>query len=116
MAMTNHERVGKALELLKSGLGPFIQREFTNTYKDGAAAKAGRFVSEDRLNAKKPISEWDAAALLKLMWESWNSVGPWGATSGVWSASCAITETNGRTRRPFPAMIPTAPSIRQHAS
>ena len=74
MAMTNHERVGKALELLKNGLGPFIQREFTNAYKDGAAAKAGRFVSEDRLNVKKPIAGWDAAVLLKLMWESWNDV------------------------------------------
>ena len=24
MAITNHERVGKALDLLKAGLGPFI--------------------------------------------------------------------------------------------
>jgi hypothetical protein len=28
MAITNHERVGKALELLKSGLGPFVERRF----------------------------------------------------------------------------------------
>ena len=27
MATTNHERVGKALELLKIGLGPFVERE-----------------------------------------------------------------------------------------
>ena len=27
MAITNHERVGKALDLLKAGLGPFVQRE-----------------------------------------------------------------------------------------
>jgi predicted AAA+ superfamily ATPase len=74
MAMTNHERVGKALELLKSGLGPFVEREFTSTYKDRAAVEASRFTGEDRLNAKRPISEWDAAALLKLMWESWNDI------------------------------------------
>src|SRR6266851_2575638 len=74
MAITNHERVGKALELLKSGLGPFVEREFTNTYKDRTAAEASRFMGEDRLNAKKPVAEWDAAALLKLMWESWNDV------------------------------------------
>ena len=74
MAITNHERVGKALELLKSGLGPFVEREFKNTYKDRAAAEASRFLGEDRLNAKKPIAEWDAAALLKLMWEAWNDV------------------------------------------
>jgi predicted AAA+ superfamily ATPase len=74
MAITNHERVGKALELLKSGLGPFVEREFANAYKDNAASEASRFMGEDRLNAKKPVSEWDAAALLKLMWESWNDV------------------------------------------
>jgi len=27
MAVTNHERIGKALELLKNGLGPFVERE-----------------------------------------------------------------------------------------
>jgi hypothetical protein len=27
MAITNHERFGKALELLKTGLAPFIERE-----------------------------------------------------------------------------------------
>jgi predicted AAA+ superfamily ATPase len=74
MAITNHERVGKAMELLKAGLSPFVEREFRSTYQDGAAAKASRFLGEDRLNAKKPIAEWDAAALLKLMWESWNDV------------------------------------------
>ncbi len=74
MAISNHERVGKALELLKLGLSPFIEREFTSTYKDRSAAEASRFMGEDRLNAKKPIVEMDAAALLKLMWESWNDV------------------------------------------
>jgi predicted AAA+ superfamily ATPase len=72
--MTNHERVGKALELLKSGLGPFVEREFKNAYQDRAAAEAGRFMGEDRLNAKRPVADWDVAALLKLMWDSWNDV------------------------------------------
>gem|GEM_PF-6092807 len=27
MAATNHERVGKALDLLRAGLGPFVERE-----------------------------------------------------------------------------------------
>ena len=74
MALTNHERVGKALELLKQGLGPYVEREFKSTYKDRAAAEANRFIGDDRPNAKKPIADWDAAALLKLMWESWNDV------------------------------------------
>jgi predicted AAA+ superfamily ATPase len=74
MAITNHERVGKALELLKGGLGPFVEREFKSTYRDRAADDVARFMGEDRLNAKRPVAEWDAAALLKLMWESWNDV------------------------------------------
>jgi hypothetical protein len=30
--LTNHERVGKGLELLKSGLGSFVDREFNPSY------------------------------------------------------------------------------------
>src|SRR6202795_2667735 len=74
MAITNHERVGKAMDLLKQGLGPFVEREFKDFYKDKAAAEAIRYLGEDRLLAKKAISDWDAAGLLKLMWESWNDV------------------------------------------
>ena len=35
MALTNHERVGKALELLKTGLLPFIERELKAKYGNG---------------------------------------------------------------------------------
>lgn len=74
MAITNHERVGKAMDILKQGLGPFLEREFKSFYKDQAAAEAIRFLGEDRLLAKKAIPQWDAAGLLKLMWEAWNDV------------------------------------------
>jgi predicted AAA+ superfamily ATPase len=74
MATTNHERVGKAMELLKQGLGPFVEREFKNTYKDRASFEATRFVGDDRILGGKAISGWDAAGLLRLMWESWNDV------------------------------------------
>ena len=76
MAITNHERVGKALELLRSGLGPVVERELKNAYqaKAQAQAEAAVFMGEDHLLGKKPIAYWDSAALLKLMWESWNEV------------------------------------------
>ena len=32
MAITNHERVGKALELLKAGLRPYVEREMRARY------------------------------------------------------------------------------------
>ena len=74
MAITNHERVGKALELLKTGMAPFVEREFQNAYKSDAKSQAESLLGEDRLLANKPISEWDAAALLRLMWEGWRDV------------------------------------------
>src|SRR5215468_8409432 len=74
MAITNHERVGKAMDLLKVGLAPFVEREFKNLYAGRALAEARRYQGEDRLLANKKLAEWDATALLKLMWESWNDV------------------------------------------
>src|SRR5271157_1676710 len=74
MAITNHDRVGKAMEHLKAGIGPFVEREFKSTYKDRAAAELQRLLGEDRLNAKKTVSALDVAALLKIIWDSWNDV------------------------------------------
>lgn len=76
MAMTNHERVGKALELLKDGLIPFVERELKA--QDGQLwfEKARASVSEtqaDLFNQKgKP--RWDVAALLIVMWNQWNDI------------------------------------------
>jgi predicted AAA+ superfamily ATPase len=74
MAVTNHERVGKALEVLKAGLGPFVDREFKSAYRDKAVTQASQYLGEDRINSKRPIAEWDVSPLLKLMWDSWNEV------------------------------------------
>ena len=75
MAMTNQERVGKALDLLKTGLAPFVDREIHAAVKAGAARMDTiRRFAEDPMLAEKPVSQWDAAGLLKLMWECWNDV------------------------------------------
>jgi predicted AAA+ superfamily ATPase len=66
--------VGKALELLKAGLGPFAEREFAHAYQTKAQSQAALFLGEDRLLANKPVTQWDASALLKLMWDAWNDV------------------------------------------
>ena len=75
MAITNHERVGKALDLLKTGMGPFVGREIKAAIGANSISmeKVRGFV-EDPLLGKKPIEEWDAAGQLKLMWETWNEV------------------------------------------
>ncbi|MDD4019342.1 MAG: Swt1 family HEPN domain-containing protein [Kiritimatiellae bacterium] len=75
MAISNYERVGKALELLRAGLAPFVDRELQAAAKDGAVTpqKLGEFL-DDPILGTKPLTDWDAAALLKLMWEAWNEV------------------------------------------
>jgi predicted AAA+ superfamily ATPase len=73
MAMTNHERVGKGIELLKQGLAPFVEREFKGTYRTQVQSQVSGFLRDDPL-ADKPIGELDASLLLKLMWASWNDV------------------------------------------
>ena len=42
MAITNHERVGKTMELLRQGLAPFVEREFQNLHKGQALAHLQR--------------------------------------------------------------------------
>lgn len=75
MAISNHERVGKALDLLKIGLGPFVEREIKGAIEsrrlDGHKM---RDYAEDPALANKPIPEWDVAGLLKVMWGTWNDV------------------------------------------
>ena len=74
MAITNYERVGKAMELLKAGLAPFVEREFKNLYKGLALVEAQRFMTSERLDANRPFVAWDTAVLLRLMWDAWNDV------------------------------------------
>ena len=74
MALTNHERIGKGLDLLKAGLGPFVEREMDNIYGEESLGNAAGHMGDDRLTDGIAISEWDAGALLKLMWNAWNDV------------------------------------------
>jgi predicted AAA+ superfamily ATPase len=74
MAISNHERVGKALDLLKAGLGPFAEREFANIHGAVYQERAEEFLGDDRMFRDKPIPEWDSATILKLMWVTWNEV------------------------------------------
>ncbi|MGH7463093.1 MAG: Swt1 family HEPN domain-containing protein, partial [Longimicrobiales bacterium] len=74
MAITNQERVGKGMDLLRQGLAPYIQREFKSVYLDRAEQEARRFAADDRLNLTKPLAQWDAAALLRVMGEAWHDV------------------------------------------
>ncbi|HRW61521.1 MAG TPA: Swt1 family HEPN domain-containing protein, partial [Defluviicoccus sp.] len=74
MAMTNQERVGKALDLLKMGLAPFVEREVRNATQKGKPIPAMKAFAEDPLFKDKAIDKWDASLLLKFMWDCWNDV------------------------------------------
>ncbi len=75
MSVTNQERVGKAMDLLRAGVAPFVEREVQSAVKAGTVRMdAVRRFSEDPMLGAKPIAQWDVAGLLKLMWETWNDV------------------------------------------
>ncbi len=63
MAITNQERVGKALELLKAGLGPFVERELQDKIKAGGVHMdtIRRFVDDPHLT-DKPIGRTKTAS------------------------------------------------------
>lgn len=75
MAISNQERIGKAMDLLRAGLAPFIEREVQLAVTTGVLRMEALLRYEDDPNlSKKPIDQWDTAALLRLMWDTWNEV------------------------------------------
>ncbi len=73
--MTNQERVSKSLDLLKTGLAPFVEREVRRAVDEKQVDNATLIQSiKDTRLSQQPISEWDVSALLKLMWEVWHPV------------------------------------------
>lgn len=73
MAITNHERVGKALDLLRDGLEPFIAREFRAQHgKYWITAVTGGWRHDVTWDDSSDEPHLDAALLLRLMWEQWN--------------------------------------------
>lgn len=70
MATTNRERVGKALDLLRQGLAPYVQREIQSKSKQIPMERIRRYTEDPHL-AGKTIDQWDAAGLLNLMIDLW---------------------------------------------
>ena len=75
MAISNAERVGKALELLNQGLFPFMKRELKASYGDTWFEQASANLREYQMPGKGDGDEhWDTQALLLVMWDQWNVV------------------------------------------
>src|SRR4051812_47118968 len=78
MATSNHERVGKALNLLNNGLLPFFERELKVAYTQHGD-KMLDMVREALpgyvpAGAKWETIHWDTQALLSVMWGNWNTI------------------------------------------
>jgi len=73
MATTNHERVGRALTLLSSGLAPFAEREFMAAYGPDWLEEVER-KDTSASSAPQPASPTDVQFLLKVVWNEWNAV------------------------------------------
>jgi len=74
MAISNHERVGRAMELLRQGLAPYVERELKARVSPEKMPHSLLELLKDPNIKDKRILEWDAAALLKAMWDTWNEV------------------------------------------
>lgn len=76
MAITNHERVGKMLDLLRDGLRPFIERELKAQYQQLWFEEARATLSHQQLafSGTEDQPHWDIAAILAVMWNQWNEV------------------------------------------
>ncbi len=61
MAQSNHERIGKALELLNQALRPFVERELRAVYGDGWLDAAGQGLRDDRPRTRRrnDLTSWD---------------------------------------------------------
>jgi predicted AAA+ superfamily ATPase len=62
MAMTNNERVGKALALLSEGLAPFVEQECRAKYGEGWT---------NLLGERGPVSKTDLHFLLRVVIQEW---------------------------------------------
>jgi hypothetical protein len=75
MAISNHERVRKSLELLNKGLLPFIERELKAAHGDKWMQTAQQTLGDIRHQQhQKEGVKWDTQAILSVMWDNWNTV------------------------------------------
>lgn len=76
MAITNHERIGKCLDQLITGLQPFVERELKSTYQENWFAETRKTLSTVQTEfigtAEKP--QWEISVLLGTLWNQWNDV------------------------------------------
>ena len=74
MAITNHERVGKGLDLLRAGLQPVVERELQAKHGDQWKYQVKSALSDKRLGGKQKQNLADVAVLLVVMDKTWGQI------------------------------------------
>lgn len=74
MAITNQERVGKAMELLRDGLRPFVECEMKAQVGEIWSQVVAEVLTDSRLGKGKGEATNDVAVLLVLMDRKWSEV------------------------------------------
>src|SRR3989440_10950563 len=76
MAITNHERIGKMLDLLRDGLAPFAEREMKSQFEQGWFEQLKQSLPPQQLGipGAEQNLHWDIAVVLGVIWNQWNTV------------------------------------------
>src|SRR5205809_492262 len=76
MAVTNHERIGKMLDLLRDGLAPFAEREMKSQFEQGWFEQLKQSLPPQQLGipGTEENLHWDIAVVLGVIWNQWNTV------------------------------------------
>lgn len=75
MAITNHERVGKALDLFVAGMSQYVVRELKAVFKDKWMEAAQDCIRADRgTPVRNDVVQWDAQGIISVMWNHWHDV------------------------------------------
>ena len=100
MALSNHERIGKALAVLKGGLPEFVERKLRLVHGKNWWATIKQVTGPGMQRGGTEFSpEWDAGSVIKVPWKSWNDVfGVFGACG--WQTGLARGTTHPPLTRP----------------
>jgi hypothetical protein len=72
LALSNHERIGKAIALLGDGLAPLVARECERRFGPNWPGAVQRV--ETRGGRPRQINPKDPQFLLKVLWDEWNTI------------------------------------------
>ena len=73
MALSDYERVGKAVQLLAEGIAPFVARECRAKFGDDWTVAVQRKDTRSGGSARK-VNPTDPQFLLKVMWDEWHTI------------------------------------------